>query len=105
MNWKRVKKRLIEKQYLIVGRGAAKTLYAGSWQGYSLVVDRSTTSQIATAPTMRQAEETLAPIQTAITKARGPLFKLLTMGSLHSTTGSRMNRPKLASTKKASRIH
>lgn len=97
---KRVKKRLIEKQYLIVGRGAAKTLYAGSWQGYSLVVDRSTTSQIATAPTMRQAEETLAPIQTAITKARGPLFKLLTMGSLHSTTGSRMNRPKLASTKK-----
>ena len=97
---KRVKKRLIEKQYLIVGRGAAKTLYASANHGYTLVVDKSTTSQIATAPTLRQAEETLSPLQTAITKARGPLFKLLTMGSLQNTTGSRANRQKLVSTKK-----
>lgn len=97
---KRIKKRLIEKQYLIVGRGAAKTLYMACCQAYTLTVDRSTTSQIATAPTLRQAEETLGPIQTAITKARGPLFKLLTQGSIHSTTGSGTNRPKLVSTKK-----
>ena len=97
---KRIKKRLIEQQYLIVGRGAAKTLYASTHQAYMLSVDKATTSQIATAPTMRQAGETLSPIQTAITKARGPLFKLLTQGSLHNTTGNKANRQKLASTKK-----
>lgn len=97
---KRIKRRLVDEQYLIVGRGSAKTLYLSCMQAYSLTVDKSTTSQIATAPTLRQAEETLSPFQTAITKARGPLFKLLTMGSIHSTTGSGANRPKLVSTKK-----
>lgn len=95
-----VKKRLVVKQYLIVARGAAKTIYDECHHAYFLVVDRSTTKQAATAPTMNQAEETLAPFRTAITKPRGPLFKFLTMGSINNTTGSKMNRPKLCSTKK-----
>lgn len=97
---KRIKKRLITKQYLIVGRGAAKSLYASCIQAYFLTVDTATTLQIATAPTMRQADETLSPIRTAITRSRGPLFKFLTEGSLQNTTGSRMNRVKLTPTKK-----
>lgn len=97
---KRIKKRLITKQYLIVGRGAAKSLYASCMQAYFLTVDTATTLQIATAPTMRQADETLSPIRTAITRSRGPLFKFLTEGSLQNTTGSRMNRVKLSPTKK-----
>lgn len=98
--YRKIKKRLIEKQYIILGRGGAKTLYASSNQGYTLCIDKATTSQIATAPTMRQAEETLSPLQTAITKSRGPLFKLLTMGSNHNTTGSKATRQKLFSSKK-----
>lgn len=97
---RRVKKRLTNKQFLIVARGAAKTMYASFIQSYFLNIDNSTTHQIATAYTMRQAEETLSPIRTAITRARGPLFKFLTEGSLQNTTGSRANRMKLASTKK-----
>lgn len=97
---KTIKKRLINKQYLIVGRGAAKSLYASSMHGYELNVDPSTTHQVATAPTMKQAEETMSPLKTAITRARGPLFKFLTQGSLQNTTGSRANRQKLCSTKK-----
>lgn len=95
-----IKKRLIKKQYLIVGRGAAKSMYASCIQSYYLNVDTSTTHQITTAPTMKQAEEVMSPIRTAITRARGPLFKFLTEGSLQNTTGSRANRMKLASTKK-----
>ena len=95
-----VKKRLIVKQYLIVARGAAKSMYAGLIQAYFLTVDTSTTHQISTAPTMKQAEESLSPIRTAITRSRGPLFKFLTDGSLQNTTGSRYLRQKLASTKK-----
>ena len=94
-----VKKRLITKQYLIVGRGAAKSVYASCIQNYFLNIDPSTTDQIVTAPTIRQSEETLAPIRTAITRARGPLFKFLTAGSLQNTTGSKADRCKLASTK------
>jgi phage terminase large subunit-like protein len=97
---KRLKKRLIKKQYLIVARGAAKSMYASCIQNYFLNVDTSTTHQITTAPTMKQAEEVLSPIRTAITRARGPLFKFFTEGSLQNTTGSRANRQKLASTKK-----
>lgn len=97
---KRIKKRLINKQYLIVGRGAAKSLYDSFIQAFFLNVDTSTTYQITTAPTMRQAEEVMTPISTAITRARGPLFQFLTEGSLQNTTGSRANRAKLASTKK-----
>lgn len=97
---KRIKKRLINKQYLIVARGAAKSMYAACIQAYFLNVDTSTTQQLVTAPTMRQSEATLAPIRTAIARARGPLFKFLTEGSLQNTTGSRANRQKLASTKK-----
>lgn len=97
---KRVRKRLINKQYLIVGRGAAKSLYDSCIQSYFENVDTSTTHQITTAPTMKQAEEVMSPIRTAITRARGPLFKFLTEGSLQNTTGSRANRVKLASTKK-----
>lgn len=97
---KTIKKRLINKQYLIVGRGAAKSLYASSMHGYELNVDPSTTHQVATAPIMKQAEETMSPLKTAITRARGPLFKFLTQGSLQNTTGSRANRQKLCSTKK-----
>lgn len=97
---KRILKRLVNKQYLIVSRGAAKSMYASSLQAYFLNVDTSTTFQIVTAPTMRQADETLSPIRTAITRSRGPLFKFLTEGSLQNTTGSKANRVKLASTKK-----
>ena len=97
---KMVKKRLVNKQYLIVARGAAKSMYASCIQNYFLNVDTSTTHQITTAPTMKQAEEVMSPIRTAITRARGPLFKFLTEGSLQNTTGSKANRTKLASTKK-----
>jgi phage terminase large subunit-like protein len=97
---KLILKRLINKQYLIVGRGAAKTLYDSCIQSYFNNVDTTTTQQITTAPTMKQAEEVMAPIRTAITRARGPLFQFLTEGSLQNTTGSRANRVKLASTKK-----
>lgn len=97
---KSIKKRLINKQYLIVGRGAAKSMYASCMQSYYLNVDCSTTHQITTAPTMIQAEEVMSPIKTSITRARGPLFKFLTEGSLQNTTGSKANRMKLASTKK-----
>ena len=97
---KSVKKRLINKQYLIVARGAAKSMYGSCLQNYFLNVDTTTTHQIATAPTMKQAEEVLSPIRTAITRSRGPLFKFLTEGSIQNTTGSKANRVKLAPTKK-----
>lgn len=97
---KRIKKRLIHKQYLIVARGAAKSMYASCLQSYFLNVDTATTYQVTTAPTMLQAEEVLSPIRTSITRSRGPLFKFLTEGSLQNTTGSKANRCKLASTKK-----
>ena len=97
---RKIKKRLINKQYLIVARGAAKSMYASTIHNYFLNVDASTTHQVATAPTMKQADEVLSPIRTAITRARGPWFKFLTEGSLQNTTGSRANRVKLASTKK-----
>jgi len=97
---KTIKKRLVNKQYLIVARGAAKSMYGSCIQNYFLNVDTSTTHQIATAPTMKQADEVMSPIRTAITRARGPLFKFLTEGSLQNTTGSKANRVKLASTKK-----
>lgn len=95
-----IKKRLITKQYLIVARGAAKSMYAMCIQSYFLNVDTATTHQITTAPTMKQADEVMSPFRTAITRARGPLFKFLTEGSLQNTTGSKFNRMKLASTKK-----
>jgi len=97
---KMIKKRLINKQYLIIARGAAKSMYLSLIQNYFLNVDISTTHQITTAPTMKQAEEVISPIRTAITRARGPLFQFLTEGSLQNTTGSKANRVKLASTKK-----
>ena len=97
---KTVKKRLINKQYLIVARGAAKSMYSSCIQNYFLNVDTTTTHQITTAPTMKQAEEILSPIRTAITRSRGPLFQFLTEGSIQNTTGSKANRMKLASTKK-----
>lgn len=97
---KRIKLRLTTKQYLIVARGAAKSMYASCLQNYFLNVDTTTTHQITTAPTMKQADEVMSPIRTAVTRARGPLFKFLTEGSLQNTTGSRANRVKLASTKK-----
>ena len=97
---KSIKKRLINKQYLIVARGAAKSMYGSCIQSFFLNVDTSTTHQVTTAPTMKQSEEVLSPIRTSITRARGPLFKFLTEGSLQNTTGSRANRMKLASTKK-----
>ena len=97
---KRIKKRLINKQYLIVARGAAKSQYESHIHSYFLNVDTTTTHQVHTAPTMKQAEEVLAPMRTAITIARGPLFKFLTEGSINNTTGSKMNRVKLTSTKK-----
>lgn len=96
---KRIRKRLINKQYLIVGRGAAKSLYDSFIQAYFLNIDSTTTNQITTAPTMKQADEVMSPIRTAITRSRGPLFQFLTEGSLQNTTGSRANRVKLASTK------
>lgn len=95
-----IKKRLVNKQYLIIARGAAKSMYASCIQNYFLNVDTATTHQITTAPTMKQSEEVLSPIRTAITRARGPLFTFLTEGSIQNTTGSRVNRVKLASTKK-----
>lgn len=97
---KTIKKRLINKQYLIIGRGAAKSLYDSCIQSYFANVDTSTTHQITTAPTMKQAEEVMSPLRTAIVRARGPLFQFLTEGSLQNTTGSKANRTKLASTKK-----
>ena len=95
-----IKKRLITKQYLIVARGAAKSMYASCIQNYFLNVDGSTSHQITTAPTMAQADEVMSPIRTAITRSRGPLYKFLTEGSLQNTTGSKADRVKLASTKK-----
>lgn len=97
---KHIKCRLVNKQYLIVGRGAAKSLYDTCIQAYGLIIDTSTTDQITTAPTIRQSEEVLLPFKTAINRARGPLFKFLTEGSLQNTTGSKADRVKLASTKK-----
>ena len=97
---RRVKKRLVNKQYLILGRGGAKSMYGSGIHAYFQNVDTSTTVQLATAPTMRQAEEVMMPYRTAITRARGPLFKFLTEGSIQNTTGSKANRVKLASTKK-----
>lgn len=96
----RIKKRLVNKQYLIVTRGAAKTMYGSCIQSYFLNIDTSTTHQITTAPTMRQSEEMMSPIKTSIVRARGPLFKFLTQGSINNTTGSRANRQQLCSTKK-----
>lgn len=96
---KTIKKRLVNKQYLIVARGAAKSMYGSVLQSFFLNCDRSTTHQITTAPTMRQADEVMSPIRTSITRARGPLFQFLTEGSLQNTTGSKANRMKLASTK------
>lgn len=97
---KTIKKRLVNKQYLIVTRGAAKSMYASCIQSFFLNVDTSTTHQITTAPTMKQADEVMSPIRTSITRARGPLFKFLTEGSLQNTTGSKANRMKLSPTKK-----
>ena len=97
---KRIKKRLVNKQYLIVARGAAKSMYGACIQNYFLNVNTATTHQITTAPTMKQAEEVMSPMRTAITRARGPLFQFLTEGSIQNTTGSKANRVKLASTKK-----
>lgn len=97
---RRIKKRLINKQYLIVARGAAKSMYASCIQNYGLNIDTTTTHQITTAPTMKQADEVLSPIRTSIVRARGPLFRFLTEGSLQNTTGSKASRVKLASTKK-----
>ena len=97
---KHIKKRLVNKQYLIVARGAAKSMYASCLQNFFLNVDTSTTHQITTAPTMKQAEEVLSPIRTAITRARGPFFKFLTEGSVHNTKGGGANKAKLAATKK-----
>ena len=98
--YKKVKKRLVNKQYLIVARGAAKSMYGSLLQSYFLNIDGSTTHQITTAPTMRQAEEIVSPIRTSIVRARGPLFQFLTEGSIQNTTGNKANRVKLASTKK-----
>ena len=97
---KSIKKRLVNKQYLIIARGAAKSMYLSCLQSYFLNVDTSTTYQVTTAPTMKLAEEVMSPIKTSITRARGDLFKFLTEGSLQNTTGSKANRVKLASTKK-----
>lgn len=96
---KRVKKRLVNKQFLIIPRRAAKSMYLSFLQSWFVVMDTSTTDQVATAPTMRQADETLAPIRTAITRSRGPLFQFLTAGSIQNTTGNKVNRPKLYSSK------
>lgn len=96
----RIKKRLVNKQYLIIPRGAAKSMYGSAIQAYYLMVDTATTHQITTAPTMKQAEELMSPIRTAISRARGPLMKFMTEGSLQNTTGSKANRQKLAATKK-----
>ena len=95
-----IKKRLVNKQYIILGRGGAKSMYGSCIQSYFLNIDTTTTYQICTAPTMKQADEVMSPIRTSISRARGPLFKFLTEGSLQNTTGSKANRVKLASTKK-----
>lgn len=97
---KAIKKRLINKQFIITGRGAAKSLYDEDIHAYYIAVDPTSTDQVTTAPTMRQADEVISPLRTAITRSRGPLFKFMTEGSLQNTTGSKMNRVKLASTKK-----
>ncbi|WP_278984296.1 terminase TerL endonuclease subunit [Segatella bryantii] len=97
---RKIKQRLRKKQYLIVGRGAAKSLYDTCIHAYGLVVDKHTTHQVATAPTMKQSEEVMDPLRTALIRSRGPLFKFLTMGSIQNTTGSKATRPKLVSTKK-----
>lgn len=97
---RKIKKRLTSKQYLIVARGAAKSMYGSFLQSFFLNIDTSTTYQVATAPTMKQAEEVMSPMKTSITRAKGPLFKFLTEGSIQNTTGSKSNRVKLASTKK-----
>lgn len=97
---RKIKQRLRKKQYLIVGRGAAKSLYDTCIHAYGLVVDKHTTHQVATAPTMKQSEEVMDPLRTALIRSRGPLFKFLTMGSIQNTTGSKASRPKLVSTKK-----
>ena len=97
---RKIKKRLRNKQYLIVGRGAAKSVYCTCVQGYGLVVDRETTDQIVTAPTIRQSEETLLPLKVAISRAKGPVFQFMTEGSLQNTTGNKADRVKIASTKK-----
>lgn len=97
---KTIKKRLVNKQYLIIARGAAKSMYASTLQSYFLNIDTSTTHQITTAPTMKQAEEVMSPIRTSIIRAKGPLFQFLTEGSIQNTTGSKATRPKLVSTKK-----
>ena len=97
---KRIKKRLRNKQYLIVARGAAKSMYASCIQNYRLVIDTSTSHQVTTSPTMKQSEEVMSPIRTALTRHRGPLFKFLTAGSMQNTTGSKLDRPQLAPTKK-----
>ena len=98
--WKHIKKRLVNKQFLILGRGGAKSLYGECNQAYGLVCDTSTTQQVAVAPTMAQADETLAPFRTAIARSRGPFFKMMTRGSIQNTTGNRANRPMLCPTKK-----
>ena len=100
---KRIKKRLVNKQYLIVARGAAKSMYAAFLHAYFLNIDSSSTHQIATAPTMAQAEETLSPIRTAVARTPGPLFKFLTVGSLQNTTGNRAMRQQLASPRRVLR--
>lgn len=97
---KRIKKRLITKQYLIITRAAAKTMYLECLQAYFMTVDKSTTQQVTTAPTMKQAEEVLSPFRTALARARGPVFKFITMGSIQNTTGAKSDRVKMASTKK-----
>ena len=97
---KRIKKRLITKQYLIIARAAAKTMYLECLQAYFMTVDKSTTQQVTTAPTMKQAEEVLSPFRTALARARGPVFKFMTMGSIQNTTGAKSDRVKMASTKK-----
>lgn len=97
---KRIKKRLINRQYIISGRGSAKSIYEECIQAYGLVIDRETTDQVTCAPTMRQADEVMNPFRTAITRARGPVFKFMTQGSIQNTTGSRKDRAKLVSTKK-----
>ncbi len=97
---KTVKKRLVDKQYIILGRGGAKSMYAETIQAYFLIMDTSTTHQVTTAPTMKQAEEVMSPFKTAVVRSRGPLFKFLTQGSINNTTGSKVNKQLLASTKK-----
>ena len=97
---KHIKKRLITKQYLIITRAAAKTMYLECLQAYFMTVDKSTTQQVTTAPTMKQAEEVLSPFRTALARARGPVFKFMTMGSIQNTTGAKSDRVKMASTKK-----